>query len=476
MWLTFPNLLNFPSRDDACADRDLSLPLTYDGEGRQHRGPLVPDGVVRNVIDLGLPGRGGGGGGEDGPAAPPAFGLFPFYGHVLARLRRESGRRPTASFAYDWRRSVDDLSEEFEAFCDEKFPGRPVQVLAHSMGGLIAFAAMRRRPEKFAPGGVFAGVPFGTGTQYLQDLHRGYYTELDRCRQFLPAAQMSFSSHACFFPVDAEEAADLLVDVTAREKDGGVDFVADTSAIGKPSTEFRPTVEGDAVDMDYYDPDEWERLEMGVFDPTLELDAETKKAYKNHLRLSMEKGRRFRETALRPYGGEAETLPPLTVCATDKFATVNQILRRKKKPLPISINTSNSKKVRNTVTRVLSKIPRGKKITPAGPTPPGRARHEKNAWEYDYVSGRSVPGDGRIDYAKAFPPAGVPCREVALDSAHAKQFCWEDRGGGSLGKIWAELEEQRAAYARRRSGRWGGSGATLVLAEEDASGVTAVEG
>ena len=54
-----------------------------------------------------------------------------------------------------------------------KFPNQPVQIVAHSLGGLMTFAAMRDHPEKYSPGAVVVGVPFGTGIQYFQDLHKG---------------------------------------------------------------------------------------------------------------------------------------------------------------------------------------------------------------------------------------------------------------------------------------------------------------
>lgn len=36
----------------------------------------------------------------------------------------------------------------------------------------MTFDAMRSHPEKYAPGAVVVGVPFETGIQYLQDLHK----------------------------------------------------------------------------------------------------------------------------------------------------------------------------------------------------------------------------------------------------------------------------------------------------------------
>eukprot|EP00587_Corethron_hystrix_P009306 CAMPEP_0113325166 /NCGR_PEP_ID=MMETSP0010_2-20120614/17557_1 /TAXON_ID=216773 ORGANISM="Corethron hystrix, Strain 308" /NCGR_SAMPLE_ID=MMETSP0010_2 /ASSEMBLY_ACC=CAM_ASM_000155 /LENGTH=370 /DNA_ID=CAMNT_0000184841 /DNA_START=158 /DNA_END=1267 /DNA_ORIENTATION=+ /assembly_acc=CAM_ASM_000155 len=346
---------------------------------------------------------------------------------------KEKTGRPYSVFAYDWRRSVDELSYDFEDFCRVRFPGRPVQVLAHSLGGLIAFAAMRRDPQKFQIGGTVVGVPFGTGLQYLQDLHRGYYTELERCRQFLPQTQMSFSSHACFFPLPQEQTQphvqNLFVDVSDQEH---VTFLPDQTAIGKPKLHIprQTEVQGDPVSINFYDPNDWERLQLGVFDPTLQLDYDTKSQYKEHMRRSFNEGRNFRLTTLRPKDS-TEELPPLTVCATE-------ILRRTKVP-----NQAND-------------ISRRRKD-----------RHADNAWEYDYVSGTSVPGDGRIDYDKAFPPLGVEYKEVRLTSAHSKQMCREDKDG-DLETIWREVELQLQNYIERENNHMvSNSEKTELVTEEE---------
>ena len=68
-----------------------------------------------------------------------------------------------------------------------------------------------------------------------------------------------------------------------------------------------------------------------------------------------------------------------------------------------------------------------------------------NPYEYDYVNGRAVPGDGRIDFNKAFPPNFAPYKQIALDSPHAKQMCWEEKGG-SWGTIYREVVDQAERY------------------------------
>ena len=93
-------------------------------------------------------------------------------------------------------------------------------------------------------------------------------------------------------------------------------------------------------------------------------------------------------------------LPPLVVCASDSEPTINQILRR---------------------------------------------TLDDGSMEYDYVSGRTVPGDGRIYFDAAFPPSTTHHTVVRLQSMHAKQLIWEAKGG-NLGTIWQQVVAQVDCY------------------------------
>ena len=110
------------------------------------------------------------------------------------------------------------------------------------------------------------------------------------------------------------------------------------------------------------------------------------------------------------------SFPPFVACQTDKIPTVNQILRRKRQQSA------------GTLTR--------------------KGRSTSNMWEYDYINGRSVPGDGRIDFDKAFPPSFIAHKKVTLDSPHAKQMCWEE-SGGSFATIYKEVVDQITEYVER---------------------------
>ena len=401
-WLEPTALLNFPPKPDGYHQRDLSLPLTYSSECGtiQDHGNLEVDGLVDHIIEAG-----------------PIGDFFPFYGHVSQYLAdlQETRKRPTRSFLYDWRRSLPEISQDFHTFCENEFPDQPVQILAHSMGGLVAFEPMRKHPEKYSAGATLVGVPFGTGIQYFQDLHRGYYTELGRNRQFTPPSQFSMSSHWSFFPLTQEDLGDTFVDVTNHHHEdasssASIQFTPDKSAIGDPGTIFQSTVLGDKIVFDFYDVEEWEKNEVGIFDPKYEntLDRSTLDKYKKHMKVQLRQAMEWRLRAMRKATrGCKENMPDLVVCQTNTVPTLNQILRRKNK---------NSNEATGS-----------KSVSPK--------------WEYDYISGRSVPGDGRIDYDKSFPPTGFEYQEVALDSLHAKQMCWEE-DGGSLGTISEEIDQQ----------------------------------
>jgi len=494
-WLTLSNLLNFPPKPDGYFERDLSLPLTYDSDGRQHRGPLVPDGIVDHIIEFS-----GNNDGNDNDATRANnfvdLNFLPFYGHTTRllremdrqyHLRKHDGKefstemfqqlddettttkdngifdrvgkfvertsnwafasttnvtadeqealhhphthcRPTAVFTYDWRRSLPELCADLHTFCEETFPNQKVQILAHSLGGLMSFACMRKHPEKYEPGAVVVGVPFDTGIQYLQDLHKGYYTELDRCRQFKPEAQFTMSSHWAFFPISKKQSEDRFVDVT--DNDEVVKFDADKSGIGLLAPLQPNPVRGENAYFDFYNPDEWERLQLGIFGPEYDdkVSDQEREAYKVHMRFQMNAAKQWRKEIFGEDENDSDddttqenhavavdpSFPPFVACQSNSIPIVNQYLRRKRKIV-----------AQNSVTR--------------------KGRYPFNTWEYDYINGRSVPGDGRIDYDGSFPPNFISHKRITLKSAHAKQMCWEE-SGGSLGTVYREVVSMTEDY------------------------------
>ncbi len=204
------------------------------------------------------------------------------------------------------------------------------------------------------------------------------------------------------------------------------------------SSNFCALAIGDNAWFDFYNPDEWQRLELGVFGPEFDdiLTDDERQAYLYHMRIQMTVAKNWRQTVLGE--GDADhkhfnplNFPPLVACASDAVPTVNQILRRRRKQTSLSSATTR------------------------------RGRQQTNPWEYDYLNGRSVPGDGRIDFDKAFPPDFIPHKRIALDSAHAKQMCWEE-SGGSWGKVYDEIVEQVERYMEKLNDKDETADATTV--------------
>jgi pimeloyl-ACP methyl ester carboxylesterase len=67
-----------------------------------------------------------------------------YYARAILSLRAHWNAKP---FAYDWRRDIDTASDALATFIRESFPGEPVHIVAHSMGGLVARNMIRRHPQ-----------------------------------------------------------------------------------------------------------------------------------------------------------------------------------------------------------------------------------------------------------------------------------------------------------------------------------------
>ena len=94
--------------------------------------PIKPCGIVREIVFLGLYTQ-------------------DVYAPVIRHLEQTGYRenRDLFVFDYDWRRSVFDNAEALDAFVREKVPDGKVDILAHSMGALVARVyVMRRRGRR----------------------------------------------------------------------------------------------------------------------------------------------------------------------------------------------------------------------------------------------------------------------------------------------------------------------------------------
>jgi pimeloyl-ACP methyl ester carboxylesterase len=247
------------------ASPDLTLPIHWDDDGQQ-RDDLVAISPLRHVA------------GRD------------IYASFLKWA--EASGRAFYPFAYDWRRGNEETVEKFLEFLDAvnaQNSGAKVQVVAHSMGGLVSFVALNRRPDLFHSI-LFAGVPFGHAISFLEDMHAGTATGLNK-RILNPPALFTFASLHCFFPWNRYESG--LVERT-----------------------------GERIQHDWYSSDDWEGRKLGIFG-TLD-PAQVTGEMRSHLRNALGRARVFR--SMLAYRNELQ-YPPVAVLASDAHLTLSLVVR-----------------------------------------------------------------------------------------------------------------------------------------------------
>jgi pimeloyl-ACP methyl ester carboxylesterase len=202
--------------------------------------------------------------------------------------------RPFYSFAYDWRRDNLETVEKFLTFMGDisaRHGRQKVQVVAHSMGGLVSFVALNRRPDLFHSV-LFAGVPFAGGISFLEDLHSGTPTGFNK-RILSPDVLFTFVSPYCFFP-SASYNSKLVQE------------------------------NGDPIQHDWYSIDSWEQHQLGIFAkfaPT-EITADMRL----HLRNALTQAGKFR-SLLVCRSDQSFTYPPIAVLASDAQVTISTVVR-----------------------------------------------------------------------------------------------------------------------------------------------------
>jgi pimeloyl-ACP methyl ester carboxylesterase len=169
--------------------RPLGLPLLWKNDDEQVRDEVTVGPILEDIRLI------------------PFLLTEPIYGPWL-RAARAMGR-PFYAFAYDWRRDPIENTKRFEAFLEDvqaKHGGQRIEVVAHSLGGLITLAIVNRRPAMFRRV-IFAGVPFTGGIGFLPDVAVGSTTGLNS--RILSAAVMgSFPSMYAFLPLDGTGVVD----------------------------------------------------------------------------------------------------------------------------------------------------------------------------------------------------------------------------------------------------------------------------
>ena len=238
-----------------------------------------------------------------------------------------ASRRAFHPFSYDWRRDNLETTDAFILFLENvrlKSSNAKIQVVAHSMGGLITFAAIHRRPELFHSV-VFAGVPFGPSISFLEDMHAGTSNGFNS-RILSPRVLFTFPSIYTLFPADPEESG--LVEAN-----------------------------GNRIRHDWFSVEDWERQKLGVFSY---LETGVTPEQRIYMRTALDHARRFRsELKFR----DAFSYPPMTVLAGDKNPTLSAVIH------------NGPRAVRGWDFVTAAKTPGDNRVEFLKASPPGGARH-----------------------------------------------------------------------------------------------------
>jgi pimeloyl-ACP methyl ester carboxylesterase len=171
IWIT-------PQTALSAGETTLALPFPGERAASHAAGPLHPDGPITKLTIAGI--------GETV--------YLPFLQYASRDLQ---GVTP---FSYDWR---EDVRESAKKLCAaiEALPVKHVDIVAHSMGGLVTLHCLALGAPKVRRV-VFAGVPFGGAPAVFKDLSRG--DSVGRNKALLSAeALFTFASAWQLAPVDA---------------------------------------------------------------------------------------------------------------------------------------------------------------------------------------------------------------------------------------------------------------------------------
>eukprot|EP01137_Pigoraptor_chileana_P011930 Opistho-2@63575 len=184
-------------------NESIALPINWKEEnGRwvQDGDALVADGCIRSV-----------------GASIFKRSVYDKFFHTMERQKRDMNE-----FSYDWRRNPEENARKFLAFLEDlaKIKGAPLQIVAHSMGGLVTLAAMNMLHDHIAAGErpssslkavfnsvLFVGVPFHRRVTFLEDLHKGSMIGLNS-HIISYHVQATFTSVYTLFPLDGRGLVD----------------------------------------------------------------------------------------------------------------------------------------------------------------------------------------------------------------------------------------------------------------------------
>ncbi|MEC7986600.1 MAG: alpha/beta hydrolase [Myxococcota bacterium] len=202
-----------------------------------------------------------------------------------------SQKRPFYVFAYDWRRSNMEtmrILQEFLRSLKQKHGVSP-QVIAHSMGGMLIYAALHDDPT-LAQSVIAAGTPFGAGLGLLESIHLG--SPLGLNRTILDVKTLGYmTSVYSFFPATASRL-----------------HMAD----------------GTEIQHNWYSIEDWEQQRLGMF--SLSLDEKERHLYREHLTRALPEARQFRDRVDAP-PSDPSTWPPFGLITATQFKTIFSVAR-----------------------------------------------------------------------------------------------------------------------------------------------------
>jgi len=193
---------------------------------------------------------------------------------------------PFTAFTYDWRRenleSVDAFIKFLEA-TKAKYGNLKVNVIAHSMGGLITLTALNRRPDLFERV-VFVAVPFIGGIGLMPELHAGRSTGWNRSI-LSPPTLITFPSFLSVFPLQC----DRLLDKNNK-----------------------------TIAVDLYDSSDWQRLKLGPFATSIPSES-----FQKFFAEALTRAKTFQQGIVKT----AITYPPILAVAGSGFKTTTYMIQ-----------------------------------------------------------------------------------------------------------------------------------------------------
>lgn len=144
VWGTLASLTQFPT-----------IRIRHEAGGQDD---IVPCGIVREIVYLGLYSQN-------------------VYAPIIRHLEQLGYKsdRDLFIFSYDWRRSVFDNAQALDRFVREKVPDGKVDILAHSLGALVARVYLIENGGAARTARLFsAGAPFQGSVKVFQTIDRGW--------------------------------------------------------------------------------------------------------------------------------------------------------------------------------------------------------------------------------------------------------------------------------------------------------------